>query len=156
MTRKTVAIRGLDTNLYNEVFSMAKKDGKRVSDVVNSALKAFIAGEAEPGVEQIMVPLADGSVPVTRQVTQTGIFVLTIDDDGEVTLAKNDVMELHRDMGPFRIESSGTLIFEKDIDAEALRGIEKIVIQSGEVKVPRKVYPQFLTKCQIKGKLEKY
>ena len=32
MTRKTVAIRGLDTGLYNEVFSMAKKDGNRVSD----------------------------------------------------------------------------------------------------------------------------
>ena len=135
---------------------MAKKDGKRVSDVVNSALKAFIAGEGELEVEQIIVPLADGSTPAKMQVAQTGVFVLTIDDDGEVTLAKNDVMELQRDMGPFRIESSGTLIFEKDIDSEALRGIEKIVIQSGEVKVPRKAYPLFLTKCQIKGKLEKY
>ena len=48
MTRKTVAIRGLDTGLYNEVFSMAKKDGKRVSDLVNSALKAYIDGDTTP------------------------------------------------------------------------------------------------------------
>ena len=59
-------------------------------------------------------------------------------------------------MGPFKIESSGTLVFEKDVDPEALRGIEKIVILAGEVKVPKKSYPQFLMKCQIKGKLEKY
>ena len=50
MTRKTVAIRGLDTGLYNEVFSMAKKDGKRVSDLVNSALKAYIDGDGATGI----------------------------------------------------------------------------------------------------------
>jgi hypothetical protein len=148
MTRKTVAIRGLDTGLYNEVFSMAKKDGKRVSDLVNSALKAYIDGDlAENG----------GSPAAGVGVVQAGgSFVLTVEDEGEVTLSKNDVLDISRDMGPFKIESSGTLVFEKDIDSEALRGIEKIVILSGEVKVPKKSYPQFLIKCQIKGKLEKY
>jgi hypothetical protein len=149
MTRKTVAIRGLDTGLYNEVFSMAKKDGKRVSDLVNSALKAYIDGDA--------VPVKAGEQILEAGATQpAGSFVLTVEDEGEVTLSKNDVLDISRDMGPFKIESSGTLVFEKDIDSEALRGIEKIVILSGEVKVPKKTYPQFLIKCQIKGKLEKY
>jgi hypothetical protein len=148
MTRKTVAIRGLDTGLYNEVFSMAKKDGKRVSDLVNSALKAYIDGDAAPEKEGIV---ADGA---TAQ--PAGSFVLTVEDEGEVTLSKNDVLDISRDMGPFKIESSGTLTFEKDVDSEALRGIEKIVILSGEVKVPKKVYPLFLIKCQIKGRLDKY
>lgn len=149
MTRKTVAIRGLDTGLYNEVFSMAKKDGKRVSDLVNSALKAYIDGDMSterPG----------GSVASGDMTQSAGSFVLTVEDEGEVTLSKNDVLDISRDMGPFRIESSGTLVFEKDVDSEALRGIERIVILSGEVKVPKKSYPQFLIKCQIKGKLEKY
>ena len=149
MTRKTVAIRGLDTGLYNEVFSMAKKDGKRVSDLVNSALKAYIDGDL---AENVIASVAGGET-----IVQAGAsFVLTVEDEGEVTLSKNDVLDISRDMGPFKIESSGTLVFEKDIDAEALRGIEKIVILSGEVKVPKKTYPQFLIKCQIKGKLEKY
>jgi hypothetical protein len=149
MTRKTVAIRGLDTGLYNEVFSMAKKDGKRVSDLVNSALKAYINGDLTP--EKPEESTANDSSNYVA-----GSFVLTVEDEGEVTLSKNDVLDISRDMGPFRIESSGTLIFEKDIDLEALRGIERIVILSGEVKVPKKAYPQFLIKCQIKGKLEKY
>ncbi len=148
MTRKTVAIRGLDTGLYNEVFSMAKKDGKRVSDLVNSALKAYIDGDL---AETVDAPVMKGGVLQTG-----GSFVLNVLDEGEVTLSKNDILDISRDMGPFRIESSGTLVFEKDVDSEALRGIEKIVILSGEVKVPKKSYPQFLIKCQIKGKLEKY
>ncbi|MCX6647958.1 MAG: hypothetical protein NTV61_01005 [Candidatus Bathyarchaeota archaeon] len=147
MTRKTVAIRGLDTGLYNEVFSMAKKDGKRVSDLVNSALKAYIDGDATPGKL--------GELIVTEG-QPSGSFVLTVEDEGEVTLSKNDVLDISRDMGPFKIESSGTLTFEKDVDGEALRGIEKIVILSGEVRVPKKTYPLFLIKCQIKGKLDKY
>ena len=149
MTRKTVAIRGLDTGLYNEVFSMAKKDGKRVSDLVNSALKAYIDGDVAP--VKLGEPIHE--VGATQSV---GSFVLSVEDEGEVTLSKNDVLDISRDMGPFKIESSGTLTFEKDVDSEALRGIEKIVILSGEVRVPKKTYPQFLIKCQIKGKLEKY
>ncbi len=148
MTRKTVAIRGLDTGLYNEVFSMAKKDGKRVSDLVNSALKAYIDGDAAPEKE---APASVGGATLS-----SGSFVLTVEDEGEVTLSKNDVLDISRDMGPFKIESSGTLTFEKDVDAETLRGIERIVILSGEVRVPKKTYPQFLIKCQIKGKLDKY
>ena len=149
MTRKTVAIRGLDTGLYNEVFSMAKKDGKRVSDLVNSALKAYIDSDL---ADNVVASVTNGETTVQAG----GSFVLTVEDEGEVTLSKNDVLDISRDMGPFKIESSGTLVFEKDVDAEALRGIEKIVILSGEVKVPKKTYPQFLIKCQIKGKLEKY
>ncbi len=128
---------------------MAKKDGKRVSDLVNSALKAYIDGDLSPEV-----PLE--SMANDGSTQHAGSFVLTVEDEGEVTLSKNDVLDISRDMGPFKIESSGTLVFEKDIDLEALRGIEKIVILSGEVKVPKKAYPQFLIKCQIKGKLEKY
>ncbi len=146
MTRKTVAIRGLDTGLYNEVFSMAKKDGKRVSDVVNSALKAFINGDLD---EQ-------NGVKGQPENTAAGSFILTIEDEGEASLSKNDILNISKDMGPFWIESSGNLIFEKDVDEETLRGVEKIVINSGSVRVPRKSYAQFLIKCQIKGKLEKY
>jgi hypothetical protein len=128
---------------------MAKKDGKRVSDLVNSALKAYIDGDL---AENVVASSEGGGAAIQAG----GSFVLTVEDEGEITLSKNDVLDISRDMGPFRIESSGTLVFEKDVDSEALRGIEKIVILSGEVKVPKKSYPQFLIKCQIKGKLEKY
>lgn len=144
MPRKTVAIRGLDTELYHEVYSMAKKDGKRVSDVVNNALEAFINGDSD-------------ETPANGSDLHSGAeFILTIDDEGQATLSKEDIKEIAQDMGPFGIESFGNLVFEKDVDKNALQYISRISIKSGSVRVPRKAYAQFLIKCKIQGKLDKY
>ena len=146
MPRKTVAIRGLDTELYTEVFSMAKKDGKRVADVVNNALEAWINNE----IDELPAGF-DGAL------SNSGAeFVLAIDDEGEVSLGKEDIKEIAKEMGPFGIESNGSLVFEKDVDKNALNSITKITVRSGTVKVPRKAYAQFLIKCKIQGKLDKY
>jgi hypothetical protein len=144
MPRKTVAIRGLDTELYHEVYSMAKKDGKRVSDVVNNALEAFINGDSD-------------EIPANGSSLQSGAeFILTIDDEGHASLSKDDIKEIAQDMGPFAIESFGNLVFEKDVDKNALQYISRISIKSGSIRVPRKTYAQFLVKCKIQGKLDKY
>jgi hypothetical protein len=144
MPRKTVAIRGLDTELYTEVFSMAKKDGKNVADVVNNALEQFLNN--------------DGSevIGVGATLSNSAEFILAIDDDGEVSLSKDDIKEIAMEMGPFAIESNGSLVFEKDVDKNALAQITRIQVKSGTVKVPRNAYAQFLIKCKIQGKLDKY
>jgi hypothetical protein len=123
---------------------MAKKDGKRVSDVVNNALEAFINGDSDE------TP-ANGSA-----LHSAAEFILTIDDEGQATLSKEDIKEIAQDMGPFSIESFGNLVFEKDVDKNALQFISRISIKSGSVRVPRKAYAQFLIKCKIQGKLDKY
>ena len=138
MPRKTVAIRGLDTELYHEVFSMAKKDGKRVSEVMNRALEAYLNGDYKP----------------EASAKSTGSF--TLKNDGEITLAKADILSLKKEVGTFRIETSGKLRFEKDLDKTTLNNIEKIVIHDGTVEVPRGLYPQLLLKADIFGKIEKY
>jgi hypothetical protein len=141
MPRKTVAIRGLDTELYHEVFTMAKKDGKRVSEVVNQALEAFLNGDYKNNGDT-----SNGKAP--------GGFVLK--NDGEISLSKKDVASLKEEVGPFRIETSGRLTFEKDLDKEALVGIDRIVVHDGTVVVPRSLYPYFLMRSEIFGKIEKY
>jgi predicted DNA-binding protein len=146
MPRKTVAIRGLNTELYTEVFAMAKKDGKTVADVVNNALEAFINNE---GDETTVIQTGGG-------LNSGAEFILAIDDDGEVSLSKDDIKEIASEMGPFAIESNGNLIFEKDVDKNALQSISRIQVKSGTVKVPRNAYAQFLIKCKIQGKLDKY
>jgi hypothetical protein len=146
MPRKTVAIRGLDTELYMEVFTMAKKDGKTVADVVNKALDQFINKD---GTESVAI-LSGGALANSAE------FVLAIDDDGEISLSKDDIKEIAMEMGPFAIESNGSLVFEKDVDKNALAQISRIQVKSGTVKVPRSAYAQFLIKCKIQGKLDKY
>ena len=144
MPRKTVAIRGLDTELYTEVFSMAKKDGKNVADVVNNALEQYLNNDDADAI-------ASG---VT--LSNSAEFILAIDDDGQVSLSKEDIKEIAIEMGPFAIESNGSLVFEKDVDKNALAQITRIQVKSGTVKVPRTAYAQFLIKCKIQGKLDKY
>ena len=142
MPRKTVSIRGLDLELYHEVFSMAKRDRKRVADVVNSALKVFIEDVYN-----------DQNNIDTKEENEER-FILR--NDGEITLSKQDVVGLEREVGVFRIENSGHMIFEKDIDRDSMKHIERIIIHSGTIGVPRNLYPQFLLKSEIHGKLEKY
>jgi hypothetical protein len=144
MPRKTVAIRGLDTELYTEVFSMAKKDGKNVADVVNNALEQYLNNDDAEAI----------AAGVT--LSNSAEFILAIDDDGQVSLSKDDIKEIAMEMGPFAIESNGSLVFEKDVDKNALAQITRIQVKSGTVKVPRTAYAQFLIKCKIQGKLDKY
>ena len=146
MPRKTVAIRGLDTELYTEVFTLAKKDGRTVAEVVNNALEQFINNDTDE--QSIVMPGSAQSNSVE--------FILAIDDDGEVSLSKEDIKEIAIEMGPFAIESNGSLVFEKDVDKNALAQITRITVKSGTVKVPRTAYAQFLIKCKIQGKLDKY
>jgi len=142
LPRKTVAIRGLDTELYHEVFSMAKKDGKRVSEVMNRALAAYINGDNQP--------------EASSKGSGKNASSFTLKNDGEITLAKSDILSLKKEVGKFRIETSGKLRFEKDLDKATFNNIEKIVIHDGTVEVPRGLYPQLLLRAYIFGKIEKY
>lgn len=133
--KKSIAIRGLDPDLYKEIFTLAKKEGKRVSDILNSALRDFLNGDKTENDNE-------------------NIFILR--NFGEISLSKFDIMGLRKEVGQFRIENNGRIIFEKDVDKETINYIEKIIINEGVVEVPKEYYYQFLIKSEIKGKLEKY
>jgi len=143
MPRKTVAIRGLDTELYHEVFSMAKKDGKRVSEVVNQALEAFLNGNHEN---------SNGG----NSGNGKGPNFFTLKNEGEISLSKKDILSLKKEVGSFRIETSGRLVLEKDLDRESLGSVDRIIVRGGTVMVPKGIYPQFLMRSDIYGKIEKY
>ena len=123
---------------------MAKKDGKNVADVVNNALEQYLNNDD-----------AD-SITSGATLSNSAEFILAVDDDGQISLSKDDIKEISMEMGPFAIESNGNLVFEKDVDKNALAQITRIQVKSGTVKVPRSAYAQFLIKCKIQGKLDKY
>jgi hypothetical protein len=144
LPRKTVAIRGLDTELYHEVFSMAKKDGKRVSELMNNALEVFLNGGAEN----------NPSIYTRGNGKSSDIF--TLKNEGDISLGKKDIKSLSDEVGAFRIETSGRLTFEKDMDKATLDCIDRVVIHDGTVEVPRSLYPHLLIRSDIFGKIEKY
>jgi hypothetical protein len=122
---------------------MAKKDGKKVADVFNHALKAFLNGDFNSEGDK------DNISKKSRNV-----FILK--NNGEISLSKRDIIGLRKEVGKFTIENSGRLTFEKDFDVEALNYIDKIIIQDGIVEVPKNLFPNVLIKSEIYGKIEKY
>ncbi len=122
---------------------MAKKDGKRVAEVVNQALKAFIDEDYNNN-------------GYSKNESDKNLNLYKLRNDGEISLSKKDIIGLKKQMGQFIIETSGKLVFEKDVDNESLNNIEKIVIHDGIVEVPRGLYPQVLIRSEIFGKIEKY
>lgn len=134
-----IAIRGLDTDLYNQAFSLAKNSNRNVADVVNEALKTYLVGlNAEEHYH-------DGAVKVAR-----------VKNDGFITLSKKDIIALKKEAGEFIVETNNRLVLEKDVDRGALDCIQSIVINGGSLEVPRDIYPLVLLKSEVHGKVEKY
>jgi hypothetical protein len=136
MPRTTIAIRGLNEELYWQAFSLAKRQGRRVADVMNEALKNYI--------ENLTQNSSEGSNP-------------KIENAGTITMNKSVILNLHKEIGKFTIENSGKLFFERDIDKEALDCIKQIInSSSGTVRVPRSIYHMVILKTRNHGLLEMY
>jgi len=136
MANNAVLIRGMDRDIYNNVVARAKQQGKNVAELVNEALAQYM----------------NQSAPENHDVFDTKKLVLA----GSVLLSKSDIMGLHKELGPFHLENSGDLTFEKDVDREAFQKIERIT-NTGKLRVPSDVHHFALLKAgHVRGEVEKY
>ena len=136
MANNAVLIRGMDRDIYNNVVAKAKQQGKNVADLVNEALAQYM----------------NQSPTQNQDVFDTKKLVLA----GSVLLSKSDIIGLHKELGPFHLENSGELTFEKDVDREAFQKIERIT-NTGKLRVPTDVHHFALLKAgHVRGEVEKY
>jgi hypothetical protein len=136
MANNAVLIRGMDRDIYNNVVARAKQQGKNVAELVNEALAQYMNQSPAPN----------------QDVFDTKKLILA----GSVLLSKADIMGLHKELGPFHLENSGELTFEKDVDREAFQKIERIT-NTGKLRVPTDVHHFALLKAgHVRGEVEKY
>jgi hypothetical protein len=136
LTNNAVLIRGLDRDLYNSVISKAKQQGKNVAELVNEALRQYMAA----------------SPSESHDVFDTKKLVIA----GSVLLSKSDILGLHKELGNFHLENSGDLTLDKDVDREAFSKIERIN-NTGKLRVPTDVHHFALLKAgHVRGEVEKY
>jgi len=136
MANNAVLIRGMDRDIYNNVVARAKQQGKNVAELVNEALAQYM----------------NQSPAQSQDVFDTKKLVLA----GSVLLSKSDIMGIHKELGPFHLENSGDLTFEKDVDREAFQKIERIT-NTGKLRVPTDVHHFALLKAgHVRGEVEKY
>jgi len=136
LTNNAVLIRGLDRDLYNNVISKAKQQGKNVAELVNEALREYMSA----------------SPSENHDVFDTKKLVIA----GSVLLSKSDILGLHKELGNFHLENSGDLTLDKDVDREAFSKIERIN-NTGKLRVPSDVHHFALLKAgHVRGEVEKY
>ena len=135
MSSKSVLIRGLNRDVYNQLIGKAKEQGKNVGELVNEAMKVFL----QNGIDK-------------EELVDPRKLVIS----GSVTLSKDDIEGIHDEVGKFKVENNGELFFDEDVDRENLQFIEKI-FNKGKLHVPRKIHPHILIKIgHVKGHVKKY
>lgn len=135
MLSKSVLIRGLNRDVYNQLIGKAKEQGKNVGELVNEAMRVFLQNGIDK--EEIVDP---------RKLVVSG----------SVTLSKDDIEGIYDEVGKFKVENSGELFFDEDVDRETLQLVEKIY-NKGKLHVPRKIHPYTLIKIgHVKGQVKKY
>jgi hypothetical protein len=133
-----IAIRGLDKEIYQKIYTLAKQNGKRVSDLINEALKAYIQNQDDPiGLEQ--------QDPI-------------IENAGTLMLTKSVIINIYQELRKeFTIRNSGKLLLDSDVTKEALQHVKKIInTSSGVIKAPKHVYHIVILKVKNYGSLEMY
>jgi hypothetical protein len=133
-----IAIRGLDKEIYQKIYTLAKQNGKRVSDLINEALKAYIQNQDDPiGLEQ--------QDPI-------------IENAGTLMLTKSVIINIYQELQKeFTIRNSGKLLLDSDVTKEALQHVKKIInTSSGVIKAPKHVYHIVILKVKNYGSLEMY
>jgi hypothetical protein len=133
----TVLIRGLDKQVYNKLVGRAKELGKNVADLVNEAMRGYVDELSN-----------DSEAPIDpKRIVISG---------GPVVLSKSDILGIYGEVGPFRVDNTGELVFDSDVDKEAFHRIERIH-NTGKLKVPKDVHYLALLKAgHIGGTIEKY
>lgn len=133
----TVLIRGLDRQVYNKLVGRAKELGKNVADLVNEAMRGYV-DELSNRSEEPIDP---------KRIIISG---------GPVILSKSDIMGIFGEVGQFRVDNTGELVFDADVDKEAFQRIQRIH-NTGKLKVPKDVHYLALLKAgHIGGTIEKY
>jgi hypothetical protein len=133
-----IAIRGLDKEIYQKIYTLAKQNGKRVSDLINEALKAYIQNQDDPiGLEQ--------QDPI-------------IENAGTLMLTKSVIINIYQELRKeFTVRNSGKLLLDSDVTKEALQHVKKIInTSSGVIKAPKHVYHIVILKVKNYGSLEMY
>ena len=119
---------------------MAKKDGKRVADLMNEALRnqlRILEGNPNPSGNPGLGP--------------------AVENAGSITLSRMVISSLHHEMGKFSIKNSGKLTLDRDVDIHSLGYIEGIVnTSSGVIRVPKSIYYMIILKSKNHGALEMY
>ena len=120
--RKTVTIRGLSTDIYDRVSRLARETGTTIGEIVNEALRRYIAT-----LENISKAI-DNMIRAGDVVVISGVSSLTVTRADLETLDK-----------PVIFKDMDELIFADDVNNDIIKNKVARIVNVNTVYVPKSV-----------------
>jgi len=126
--KDVIAVRGLNTDLYNKIHAKAKETGRNVSDLMNEAIRLYL--------DQVT------GAPIVHY--GTGAVGLTV--------SKNDLVKL----GKVAFRRVIGLRFSEDVDEQTFDNHVDSIEHCIDVKVPEPIYSNVMKKAQYCVNVQPY
>ncbi|MFB6470886.1 MAG: hypothetical protein TU36_006620 [Vulcanisaeta sp. AZ3] len=120
--RKTVTIRGLNTDIYDRISRLARETGMTIGEIVNDALKRYTAA-----LESVSRTI-DNMIRAGDVIVISGISSLTV--------AKTDLESLEK---PVVFKDMDELVFADDVTNDLIKNKVAKIVNVNTVYVPNTV-----------------
>ena len=148
---RVTSVRGLDRDLYMRMVSIAKSLGKTTGELINEAIRLYLALIEGPG---ITIRKAVGILSSLSQAFKEGLKeteLIWIKNIDEIELTRQEIERLGKKV---LISNVKKVIFSEDVDEEVFDRFIYRIIACGEVIVPRQISRIIVySKCQFVDKI---
>ena len=146
--RKTITIRGVDSDLYNRVVNLSRQSGKTVGEIMNQAMSTFLGlvGKAGEKIDEAVFKARETGKAFIEGFNEAKKDVVIISDIEELEANKNEITSLGK---PVLFRNIKKLVLE-DIDEPTLDRYIDSIVSVDELVIPRSLNKfKVLQKCKF-------
>ncbi|MFP3233494.1 MAG: hypothetical protein RXR08_07330 [Sulfolobaceae archaeon] len=146
--RKTITIRGVDSDLYNRIVNLSRQSGKTVGEIMNQAMITFLglAGKAGEKIDDAVFKARETGRAFIEGFNEAKKDVVIISDIEELEANKNEITSLGK---PVLFRNIKKLVLE-DIDEPTLDRYIDSIVSVDELVIPRSLNKfKVLQKCKF-------
>lgn len=150
--KKVITVRGVDKDLYERVVKMARDSGKTVGEVINDAIRTFLAFSGKVGqkIDETTQKAIGIGKAFVEGYNEAGKNILIISDLEELHVNKNEIISAGK---PISFRDIKRLVLE-DIDQDTINNYIDSIISVDELVVPPSVNKLLLLqKCKFVKKI---
>ena len=146
--RKTITIRGVDSDLYSRIVNLSRQSGKTVGEIMNQAMSTFLglAGKAGEKIDDAAFKAKETGKAFIEGFNEARKIVVIISDIEELEANKNEITSLGK---PVLFRNIKKLVLE-DIDEPTLDRYIDSIVSVDELVIPRSLNKfKVLQKCKF-------
>jgi len=150
--KKIVTVRGVDKDLYERISNIARSSGKTVGDVINDAMRTFLAFSGKVGekIDEATMKAIGVGKSFVEGYNEAGKNILIVSDMEELHINKNEIVSVGKLLSFRNIKR---LVLE-DVDQDTINRYIDSIISVDELVVPSSVNKLLiLPKCKFVKKI---